>query len=905
MKIIDTLFKSYFPKAKREMDDTVRMDMVLHNLSGFSHGILVARLLMCIGVYYYIGIVPAIITFIGFEAARQVTDNLLTWVKEKLVRKEISLKAAENILIIDPLLKVIGVGIVFTFLNKSTNHNAHDASYLLLFGNLALQIYQNSNSMKLSLAAVLSSISLIFAHIINDDIANIDVASYVAPALFSLLMIALSLLSYRDRRRGLDIRKEMLDKTSRLQDLLSEQEKEKITGQNVERLAKVGRFSWIFKGGKYWSPGAYSALGFEEAKAPPSNEDFLESIYEGDRDNYVKNLKFARENSTAFEFGFKIRGHNGELKHVFAHGAPILDNDGKTIGFDGIVVDQTHAAKALDSLESAKELLNLALINGRSVVLEHDLEKGSIRGYGALDIFDFAQDDDPKHLEDKVMRCLGRRDTHIVFGAMGRAEASGEIQYAEHRIVHSDGEELNVRVAMGIEGSLENGKGRLISITTDITEEVKRRRELANALHESQRASRVKSEFLANMSHEIRTPLNGVIAVAGILAKTELDDNQTEMVKLIESSGDTLSHIINDVLDLARVESGRLEVEKIEFNLKDALNSVTALFGVKADEKGLIFNIETDESSNKQVFGDPTRLRQIIGNLLSNAIKFTSTGSVSLTAKSELIEGTQNEYKYEFIVTDTGEGMSEDVVYRLFERFEQADGSITRKHGGSGLGLSISRALAKLMGGDIEVQSELGRGSTFILTLPLKCANDCETCSLDCPKAKLTNIDQRTNIVENTEIETIYDDVIEVVDEENSDELRILGVDDNATNRRVLDMVLRPVGVNLTLCENGLEAFETYKVQNFDIILMDLQMPVMDGLTSIRKIRELEAASGKYTPIIAVSANAMSHHVEEAISAGADMHIAKPFTPQMLIDGIERGLSLKDNSTNSNSANYA
>ena len=197
---------------------------------------------------------------------------------------------------------------------------------------------------------------------------------------------------------------------------------------------------------------------------------------------------------------------------------------------------------------------------------------------------------------------------------------------AEHRIVHSDGEELNVRVAMGIEGSLDNGKGRLISITTDITEEVKRRRELANALHESQRASRVKSEFLANMSHEIRTPLNGVIAVAGILAKTELDNNQSEMVKLIETSGETLSHIINDVLDLARVESGRLEVEKIEFNLKDALNSVTALFGVKADEKGLIFDIETDENSNKIFSGDPTRLRQIIGNLLSNAIKFTSSG---------------------------------------------------------------------------------------------------------------------------------------------------------------------------------------------------------------------------------------------------------------------------------------
>ncbi|MBN8647812.1 MAG: response regulator [Caulobacterales bacterium] len=887
------------------MDDTIRMDMVLHNLSGFSHGIFVARLLMCIGVYYYIGIVPSIITFIGFEAARQVTDNLLQWVKVKLAKKELSFNVAENILILDPLLKVIGVGIVFTFLNKSVNHNAHDASYLLLFGNLALQIYQNSNSMKLSLAATISSVFLIFAHVIIDGKSYIDIASFIAPVLFSMLMLALSLLSYRDRRRGLDIRKEMLDKTSRLQDLLYEQEKEKITGQNVERLAKVGRFSWLFKGAKYWSPGAYSAFGFDEAKAPPSNEEFLERIYEADRDNYIKNLKFARQNGTSFEFGFKIRGRDGELKHVFSHGAPILDNDGKTIGFDGIVVDQTHAAKALDSLESAKELLNLALINGRSVVLEHDLENGAIRGYGALDIFDFAQDDDPNRLEDKVMRCLGRRDTHIVFGAMGRAEASGEIQYAEHRIVHSDGEELNVRVAMGIEGSLENGKGRLISITTDITDEVQRRHELANALHESQRASRVKSEFLANMSHEIRTPLNGVIAVAGILSKTQLDKSQAEMVKLIESSGETLSHIINDVLDLARVESGRLEVEKIEFNLKDALNSVTALFGVKADEKGLIFNIESDENSNKIFLGDPTRLRQIIGNLLSNAIKFTSTGTVSLVAKSALIEGSENEYKYEFIITDTGEGMSEEVVYRLFERFEQADGSITRKHGGSGLGLSISRALAKLMGGDIEVQSELGKGSSFILSLPLKCANDCEVCNQDFSKAKLLNTDAKPIYVENIENDTKSDGVIEVFEDENSDELRILGVDDNATNRRVLDMVLRPMGVNLTLCENGLEALETYKVQNFDIILMDLQMPIMDGLTAIQKIRELEAISGKYTPIIAVSANAMSHHVEEAINAGADMHIAKPFTPQALIDGIERGLSLNENSSASDAVNYA
>ncbi|MBN8649166.1 MAG: response regulator, partial [Caulobacterales bacterium] len=462
---------------------------------------------------------------------------------------------------------------------------------------------------------------------------------------------------------------------------------------------------------------------------------------------------------------------------------------------------------------------------------------------------------------EEVMPNVPVCELPIIKNAIQKTRETGQNQTIEHSIIDSNNNKLMLRVTFS--RILAGKNEKIISISSDITNEIKRREELEKALEASNRANRAKSEFLANMSHEIRTPLNGVIAIAGLLGKTNLDTHQKEMVDLVENSGDTLKCLLNDILDLARVESGKLEIEETNFNLKEALNSVSSLFAFKAEEKGINFVCQIDDNLDNEYLGDPTRIKQIISNFLSNATKFTQKGQVSLNAK--LLNKSKNRTKLVIEVQDTGMGISKDDIASLFERFEQIDGSITREHGGSGLGLSISKALAKLMKGDIKVTSKIGKGSKFALIISLK---NVAVINRACEKS----IEQ--NIISN-----------------NTQNIRILAADDNVTNRRILELVLAPIGVELTLCENGQEAIDNFKTKEFDLILMDLQMPVLDGLSAIKIIREMETKSKHFNiPIIAISANAMAHQIDEAIKAGANRHIAKPFSPEGLINGIDEAL---------------
>ena len=456
---------------------------------------------------------------------------------------------------------------------------------------------------------------------------------------------------------------------------------------------------------------------------------------------------------------------------------------------------------------------------------------------------------------------------------------TGEIQIREHRIILDNGKDIHARFAMAVNGNIMQRQGRMITITTDIGDEIRHREELSDALVEAGRATRAKSEFLANMSHEIRTPLNGVIAIAGILAKSKLNKKQKEMVELIESSGETLKSLLNDILDLARVESGRLEIENIKFNLDSALKTCVALFTAKAEEKGLDFVSNFDDAVDKIYEGDPNRIKQIINNLLSNAIKFTPSGQVALNAYYSRSSDNPKRFNWVFEVCDTGKGLTKDEIGSLFGRFEQLDGSITREHGGSGLGLSISKSLAGLMGGTIAVESVVGEGSKFKLCLPLyECVAEQQ------PQRPTQDNQEIENDAENEEVN-----------------LSILAVDDNATNRKVIEMILAQSGVDLFLCTNGQEALDAYKTNNFDLILMDLQMPIMDGLTATKKIREFERENHlPHVPLVAVSANAMSHHIKDAIDAGADAHLAKPFTPNLLLECIETTLENAQNQQQQN-----
>ena len=384
--------------------------------------------------------------------------------------------------------------------------------------------------------------------------------------------------------------------------------------------------------------------------------------------------------------------------------------------------------------------------------------------------------------------------------------------------------------------------------------------ELVDARDAAQAANVLKSQFLANMSHEIRTPLNGVLAMAQVIEMGELSDAQRGRVGVIRRSGEELLTILNDVLDLSKIEAGKMEIEAGEVDAEQLGQAVHGIFGgVAAGKPDLNFIVEVQPDAHGLRRGDPARLGQILNNLVSNALKFTARGEVRVRIEGV---GDQGRDGLRFVVSDTGIGIAADKLSLLFQKFSQADGSNTRRYGGTGLGLAISRELAELMRGDITVESVEGQGSTFTLTTPGQL------------------------IVAGGEAR----DVAEVSVKERG--LHILAAEDIPTNQLVLRTIMQTFGVELEVVDNGQRAVEAWEHGHYDLILMDIQMPKMDGVAATRAIRAAEAQSGRpRTPIIAVSANAMTHQLQEYLAAGMDGHVAKPIELAKLSAAIESALS--------------
>jgi signal transduction histidine kinase/CheY-like chemotaxis protein len=399
-----------------------------------------------------------------------------------------------------------------------------------------------------------------------------------------------------------------------------------------------------------------------------------------------------------------------------------------------------------------------------------------------------------------------------------------------------------------------------------------RQRRLAQAIHRSESERRVaiaanetKSRFLANMSHEIRTPLNGVVTVAELLGRTELEPRQREMVSLILDSGRSLERLLGDILDFSKIEAGKLTFQSLPFNLTDSLSSTCQLFAAKAEDKGLTFDVQLPDRDEAWLEGDIDRVRQVVTNLLFNAIKFTEAGRVSIAVA---LQPSGDRSIAIIRVRDTGCGFTPDAADHLFERFQQADGSITRRFGGAGLGLAISRSLAVQMGGDVTAHATPGECAAFEFRFAAK------------------RIDGPPPAPEAPQIAV-------------GAGARILVAEDNANNRKIIGMVLELIGAEVTYAENGEEACAAFSRQAFDFILMDMQMPVLDGLSATRTIRALEHSRGDPPiPIIMLSANAMAHHVAESRRAGADEHVAKPIDATLLLTkiaelGAPRGADLR------------
>jgi len=525
--------------------------------------------------------------------------------------------------------------------------------------------------------------------------------------------------------------------------------------------------------------------------------------------------------------------------------------DSRARAFDPIIADRLsrigRAAAAEMAQRHRANALRASLVASADGLIECDAY-GRILDWseGAAALFGYTLDE-ALGADIGVIVPQTHRDAHDAGMARWRASGAARLgRRLELPAIRKDGSGLDIELWMSL--SHVRGEPRIHANVRDITQRTTQARELTRAKADAEAANRAKTAFLANMSHELRTPLNGVSGCAALLAADPLSGPQSELVQIIRSSAGQLETLIADILDLSRIEEGEIRLVQDPVSLRELAEACAALCRLKASEKGIALTFHIAADADVRVLADGPRLKQVLVNLMSNAVKFTDSGEVRLA-----LERRPGGYRFE--VTDTGIGFTSAQRETIFARFRQADDSITRRFGGTGLGLAIARDLVEAMGGQLDCRSRPGAGSVFWFDIPLQAAEDAEApqASAEMPVAGL----------------------------------RILVVDDNETNRRVVELILASAGIETLAAADGQEALDLLEHHPVDLILMDMMMPVMDGIEATRALRRRERVAGSGpTPVIMLTANTLPDHVAMGLAAGADDHLAKPVTPAMLFAAL-------------------
>jgi PAS domain S-box-containing protein len=638
--------------------------------------------------------------------------------------------------------------------------------------------------------------------------------------------------------------------------LLQEEKKLRISLEDAQSIASVG--SW--KLDVTTKSIVCSGEVFKIFEIPNKNNNsisykqLLNLLHPDEKKQLIKKYQKAIESQKTSEFTHKIFLKNKKVKNLFIKIKNNYDEATQNLLTSGIMQDITERVNAQNELEDSQARWKYAIEGNGDGLWDWSLEDNSVFfSTNWKSMLGFKEDEIEGSLEEWDKR-VHPDDKEQVYADITRHLEGNTPDYKnEHRVLTKDGTYIWI-LDRGkiIEFKEDASPKRMIGTHTDITESKRIQEELIKTKELAEEANKVKSEFLANMSHEIRTPLNGTIGLTEIVLNTELQPLQREYLEKSKASSQALLRIINDTLDYSKIEAGKLDIEMERFTFSSIIENIHNIFDHQTQEKKLKFLVENEEQySSMNLLGDSLRVTQILVNLLGNAIKFTQEGYVKLAYKAFL--ENHKKIKFEFIIEDTGIGMNKNVIESLFNKFTQADTSTTRKFGGTGLGLAICKHLVELMGGTIRLESEEGKGSKFIFSI---------TFSIDDSK----------------DIPSHSDDYITKMGKIQNK--KILLVEDNKVNQLVVIGILEDFDIAIDIANNGQEAIDKHEVNAYDLVLMDLQMPVMNGFEATKAIRKTDDA----IPIISLSAAVMKEDIQKSNEAGVNYHLAKPINSKQLFE---------------------
>jgi PAS domain S-box-containing protein len=637
---------------------------------------------------------------------------------------------------------------------------------------------------------------------------------------------------------------------------------------------ELGTWEWDATSGTVVSsPTLLRILGTDK---PVSKGRFarLSSVHKEDRSKVLEAFRAISRGENSFRMNLRLLRPNGETRWITAMGTAHRAEMGRLQGITALCSDVTSRELADRELRDREELFRRLSVSCPVGIFRSDLN--GLVTYVNPRTAEMWGMTEAAMLGAGWVERLHPEDAGPLVERWIAANKAGQSYGQEFRLLLPDG---SVRWVQGRSAVVFDQEGRVaatVGTVDDITERKRVQQELHDAKEAAEDANRAKDLFLANVSHELRTPLNGVLGMADVLLGTKMTGEQRELAETVRTSGFTLLNLVNDILDLSRIEAGTLRLESAPFDLRQTISNATALLQIQAKAKGLVLEVDYPPSVRDRFIGDCDRIQQILTNYLTNAVKFTEVGAVTMRVRAEALKGAAT--RLVVSVTDSGPGIPEDAQQSLFRPFSQVDGSSTRPHGGVGLGLAISKRLAELMGGKVWVESELGRGSTFFLQLDLvPAAADMSEENSDPARGPL-EIQRRTD-AQTTDVTCAPADA----------RRRLLLAEDNAINQKVARHLLAKLGWTVDIVTDGASALERVQQNVYTVILMDCQMPKVDGYMATSMIRSYEAETpGVRTPIIAVTAHAMAGDRDRCLQAGMDDYIAKPLQLDNLRRVLER-----------------